>query len=300
MNAALLSQISVLFGLIIVGYIANKCTILDEHTNEKLSSFLLKIALPSTILSSALENTDVDKMQVVNVAVIAVSIFIALPVLTVLLTRVLRLDKTYSLMLNYGNLGFMGIPIVSSVFGSEYVIYVAVFMMVFNIHIFTVGVIILQGKPSSLKEMVKKLCTPGVIAALMAFVIVLVGISVPAPLENLLESVGSTTTPMAMIEIGSQLAQVNLLDSVRKWRLYLMSVFKLIAYPALVYVVLSILIGADTTPKIATILCGMPVEGNVTMLCSEYRGDTALAAEGTCVSTLLSVLTIPIMLALLV
>ncbi len=176
MNAALLSQISVLFGLIIVGYIANKCTILDAHTNAKLSSFLLKIALPSTILSSALENTDVDKMQVVNVAVIAVSIFIALTVLTVLLTRMLRLDKSYSLMLNYGNLGFMGIPIVSSVFGSEYVIYVAVFMMVFNIHIFTVGVIILQGKPSSLKEMVKKLCTPGVIAARMAFDIVLVGI----------------------------------------------------------------------------------------------------------------------------
>jgi predicted permease len=79
-----------------------------------------------------------------------------------------------------------------------------------------------------------------------------------------------------------------------------MAVLKLAIYPAVIFGLLSLILGpGHILTKIATILVGLPVAGNVTMLCSEYGGDTALSAQGTCVSTLLSLLTIPLMLSFL-
>jgi len=171
-------------------------------------------------------------------------------------------------------------------------------MMIFNIHMFTIGIITLQGKPDSLATMLKKLCTPGIISALLAFVIVLFHLNAPAPVARLIGSLGSVTIPLAMIIIGSQLAQVRFREVLTKPSLYIMSLLKLVVYPVIVYVVLRIIIGPGMITEIATILMGLPVAANVTMLCSEYDGDVSLAAQGTCVSTLLSLITIPIMLSI--
>lgn len=299
MNTKVFNQFFLLFGLIIVGYITNKTGILDEPANNRLSSFLLKIALPATILNSALENQEIDRDKLLSVTIIAIGVFMVIPLLSKLIARIANLSKTYQLMLNYSNLGFMGFPIISSIYGEDAVIYAAVFLMVFNVHIFTVGISLLQGKSESPKLMLKKLCSPGVISALLAFAIVLFGFSIPVPLANLFKSLGSVTTPLAMIVIGSQLAQVNLLNSLANKKIYLMSCIKLVVYPAVVYGILRLVVGQDVIAGIAAILIGLPVAGNVTMICSEYGGDTALAAEGTCISTILSLITIPIMLALI-
>jgi predicted permease len=283
-----------------VGYICNKTGVLDELANARLSSFLLKAALPATILSSAIAQSDLERSVVLSTMAVAIGVFIVTPAMSVFFTKVLHLEPTFQLMLNYSNLAFMGFPIIGGVFGSDCIFYGAVFLMVFNLHIFSFGVMTLQKEGNDLKSMAKKLLNPGIIAALLAFLIVMLHLPVPAPLTTVINALGGVTTPMAMIVIGSQLGPVNFLEVLRKKELYLMAILKLAIYPAVIFGLLSLLLGpGHVLTKISTILVGLPVAGNVTMLCSEYGGDTALSAQGTCVSTLLSLLTIPLMLSLL-
>lgn len=299
MNPELLNQIFMLFGLMAVGYICGKTQVLDPAANGKISGFILKATLPATILNSAFSQNTMEAGLVWHVTVTAVGVFILLPVISKLLARLLHLDVTYQLMLNYSNLGFMGLPIVASVYGEESTFFVAIFMMIFNLHMFTIGIITLQGKPDSPGAMLKKLCTPAIISALLAFVIVLLHIDAPAPAARLINSLGSVTTPLAMIIIGSQLAQMRFKEVLLKPILYMVAFLKLVVYPAIVYVVLNLIIGPGMVTNIATILMGLPVAANVTMLCSGYDGDVSLAAQGTCVSTLFSLFTIPLMLSIL-
>ncbi len=299
MSTELMSQMFILFGLIAIGYISNKTGVLDETANTKLSGFLLKVPLPATVLHSALTQEAIEHATVIYGAAVAIGVFVLLPFMSKLVTRIFHLDKTYQLMLNYSNLGFMGLPIISSVYGPESIFYVVLFMMVFNVHIFSVGIMVLQGKAERVSEMLKKLCSPGIIASIMAFVIVLLRMKAPVPVTGLLGSVGSLTTPLAMIVIGSQLGMVNLLQILKNRSLYLMTFFKLAVYPAVFCMILRMLLGENMVTNIASILMGLPVAGNVTMLCSNYGGDTSLAAQGTCISTFLSLLTVPVLLTLI-
>lgn len=299
MNIELMGQMFILFGLVLIGYISNKTGVLDETANTKISGFLLKVPLPATVLHSALIQEPIEYSVIWYGAAVAVGVFAALPFMSKLVTKAFHLDKTYQLMLNYSNLGFMGLPIISSVYGPESIFYVILFMMTFNVHLFTVGIMILQGKVESPKVLLKKLCTPGIIASVMAFIIVLLRIKAPAPVVGLLSSVGSITTPLAMIVIGSQLGMVNLIEVLKNRSLYVMTLFKLVVYPAVFCVVLRLLLGENMVTNIAAILMGLPVAGNVTMLCANYGGDTSLAAQGTCISTFLSLLTVPVMLAVI-
>lgn len=299
MSGNIINQMLLLFGLMGVGFVINKGGIIDDTANKKFSTFLLKVSLPATILNSAIKQPEIANSKVLYVTMIAVGVFILIPIMSKLCAVLFRLEPTYQLMLNYSNLGFMGLPIIASLYGEESVFYAAIFMMVFNIHIFTAGVMTLQGSIDSIWNLIRKLCTPGIFSAILAFLIVICQISVPHMIGNVINSLGSITTPLAMIVIGSQLAQVELIEILCSYKLFLMSFFKLLVYPAVVYILLSFIIGAGIEVRIATILVGLPVAGNVTMLSSEYGGDVALAAQGTCISTILSILTIPVMLAML-
>lgn len=299
MNSSVISQMIVLFGLIFLGYIGNKMKVLNQSANASFSSFLLKIALPATILNSALGQKDLDKATIIPVAIMAAVVFIIIPIISKALAHIFKWDATYELMLNYSNLGFMGFPLIESLYGEESVFYAAIFMMVFNIHIFTVGVMTLQGKGGGWKQTLRKLISPGILSAVISFAYVLYPIQLPDTVSSFISSVGSCTTPLAMIVIGSQLEQVSILESLKQYKLYIMALFKLIAYPVLIYSLFVLFLGKGLRTEIAAILVGLPVAGNVTMLCSEYDGDSALAAQGTCITTLLSLLTIPIMLLLI-
>lgn len=155
MSTELMSQIFMLFGLMAIGYLCGKTRIMDETANAKFSGFLLKVSLPATILSSAISQSSMDLGLVRHVTLTAIGVFILLPIVSKILGKLFHLNATYELMLNYSNLGFMGLPIISSVYGEESSFFVAIFMMIFNIHIFTYGIINLQGKPDNLIVMLK-------------------------------------------------------------------------------------------------------------------------------------------------
>lgn len=288
------TQMIVLFGLIAVGYLANRTGVMDGDSNKKISRLLVNITIPALILSSAAGNEMEDKTKVLVVLGAAAAMFVVTPLISLAIVRKLKLDNTYELMLNYSNLGFMGIPIISGIYGSGSVFYVSLFMMVFNISLFSHGVYILQRGREGGGDTLKNMLNPGIVSSLAAVAVFLFEVPIPAPLLELLNAVGGITSPLAMIVIGSTMAAVKLSDVIRDKMICFYTILKIAIYPALIWFLFHFFIQDPMVLGIAVVLSGLPTAGNVSMVCSEYNGNLQLVTKGTFLTTLCSALTIPV------
>ncbi|MDF9844771.1 MULTISPECIES: AEC family transporter [unclassified Paenibacillus] len=294
--SAIFSQIFLLFGLMMIGYIVNKVKVMDEVAEKKISKLIVNVTIPATILYSSMSQGVEDKTRILWVIVVAVAVFLITPMLSSMAVRTFKMDKTFKLMLNYSNLGFMGIPIVSSIYGGNAVFDVSIFMMVFNISLFSHGISILQEGHGTKTEALKNMLNPGILSAVIALGIFLLDIPVPLPLASLCSSVGSITTPLAMIVIGSTMASISIKEVIQDKEIYLYTIMKIILIPAVIWFILQFFVQDPMILGIAVILSSLPTAGNVSMLCSEYNGNIGLVTKGIFMSTLCSIVTIPILL----
>ena len=322
------NQMVSLFLLMLTGYLANRFGVIDKTFESKVSRFIVNISLPATILNAVTGSDMAHDQEMLPIFVAAVSIFLVAHVVCHFIQKIIRWNPTYELMLNYSTLGFMGIPIISTIYGGEYVLHVSIFMMTFNLSLFSYGVYLLSrdnpknelaisgSEPPAAKNTaaaastensatksssgfsVKKLLSPGILSAFLAIGIYLLDIHLPQHAVSLFSTVGATTTPLAMIVIGSTLAGVRFSTVFTDRELYLFSFLKLLVLPVITFLVLRFFIRDRTLLEISTILSGCPIAGNVSMLCMEYNRDVTLVSRGICISTLLSMISIPIVAAL--
>lgn len=320
------NQMISLFLLMLTGYLANRFGVIDKTFESKISRFIVNISLPATILNAVTGSDMPHDQEMLPIFIAAVSIFLVAHVVCHFIQKIIRWNPTYELMLNYSNLGFMGIPIISTLYGGEYVLHVSIFMMTFNLSLFSYGVYllsrdasenrsisaaaasgnVLSQSPDSASESgqkasgfsVKKLLSPGILSAFLAIGIYLLDIRLPQHAVSLFSTVGATTTPLAMIVIGSTLAGVKFSTVFTDKELYLFSFLKLLVLPLITFFVLRFFIKDRTLLEISTILSGCPIAGNVSMLCMEYNRDVTLVSKGICISTLLSMISIPVVAAL--
>ena len=331
------NQMVSLFLLMLTGYLANRFGVIDKTFESKVSRFIINISLPATILNAVTGSDMAHDQEMLPIFVAAVSIFLVAHVVCHFIQKIIRWNPTYELMLNYSNLGFMGIPIISTIYGGEYVLHVSIFMMTFNLSLFSYGVYLLSkddvknkpavpasnserlsakntaaaavsevqaaapensGSQKSTGFSVKKLLSPGILSAFLAIGIYLLDIRLPQHAVSLFSTIGATTTPLAMIVIGSTLAGVKFSTVFTDKELYLFSFLKLLVLPMITFFILRFFIKDRTLLEISTILSGCPIAGNVSMLCMEYNRDVTLVSKGICISTLLSMISIPIVSAL--
>lgn len=322
------NQMVSLFLLMLTGYLANRSGVIDKTFESKVSRFIVNISLPATILNAVTGSDMAHDREMLPIFVAAVSIFLVAHVICHFIQKTIRWNTTYELMLNYSNLGFMGIPIISTIYGGEYVLHVSIFMMTFNLSLFSYGVYLLSkddakntaaaavsevqaavsevqaaapessGSQKSSGFNVKRLLSPGILSAFLAIGIYLLDIRLPQHAVSLFSTIGVTTTPLAMIVIGSTLAGVKFSTVFTDKELYLFSFLKLLVLPMITFFVLRFFIKDRTLLEISTILSGCPIAGNVSMLCMEYNQDVTPVSKGICISTLLSMISIPIVSAL--
>lgn len=287
-------QLILLFGLIIVGYIANKLKILDTSANQKISKFLINITIPATIIHSSIDQKNGNGDKIAIVFLVAISFYILIPILSKTISRLLKQEPTFELMLTYSNLGFMGIPIIEAIYGKDYVFYVTVFMMIFNISIFSMGILTLSRNQVGKKVSFRYFLNPGIISAMIAILIYLFRLHIQTDISNIISNIGSITTPLAMIVIGSTLGEIQIKTVFADVKLYLFALLKLIVYPVIVYIIVRFFISNQELIGIAVLLTALPTAGNLSMLSSEYGGNMVMVSKGICMSTLLSVITIPL------
>lgn len=297
-------KMCMLFVIMMTGYIGNKLGVLDDDGNKKYSSLVVNITAPALILASASDsNLAGSKTDALSVLFVACAMYAFLIIASLADRFIFRLPKgtdgVYRFMTVFGNNAFMGIPVVEAVFGN--VFYAALFNLPNNILIYSYGGYLLSkhSAAASGKKCTsfnwKNVCNPGVIAAVTALVMFLAGLRFPEPVTDTLNTVGAITTPLSMLVIGSSLANLSLRDTFANVRIYAFSAYKLILLPVIIWLIGRIFIDNFTVLGVLVIISAMPCAAVTVMLCNEYGNDSELAARYVFVSTVLSVITIPVL-----
>ena len=297
-----IKQMITLSLLMLTGFFANRFGILGRDAQKWMSKLIINITCPALILSSVTTSQRLENNRMVLIIFgAAIAYYLILPFLAkgCALAGPRNRRSEYTCMLIYSNLGFMGIPVANAVLGKEAILYISIFMAIFNISIFSYGIILLGGTGGG-KLQFKKMINPGTVSAVAAVLLYLGSISIPTLLLEPITAMGNTTTPLAMMVIGASLANGKVRDLFTEKSMILFTVLRLLGLPLLAWVVCQILGVQDWLLAGALILIsGMPVASNTVMLCTELNRDGDYIAKGLLISTLASVVTIPLISMLL-
>lgn len=296
----IITQMLILLLLVVAGFISNKCGLTGGDFDRRLSNFIINISCPCLILSSVMGDTIPDSSLIVPLLLVGFVTYAVLFGVSWLLPRyfVRQADVRgmYSFMLMFGNVGFIGYPVVASIFGHQAVFYASLLNVPNTLFIFVVGTVFVLGDGQKMRFNPRTLYCPGMIASYLSIAIVALGWeSVPRVVAEPLRLLGNITVPGALLVIGSSMAQIGRHHVLGSPRTYVMAAFRLLAIPVAVYM-LSRAVGVDeTVNRINTVLIGMPVASYGTMFCLKYGRDEGEMVRGTLITTILSVVTIPLL-----
>ena len=197
----------------------------------------------------------------------------------------------------FSNCGFIGFPVVNSVFGYEGVIYASIFNMFFNIILWTYGVMIFSNDKS--KYSYKKLLNPSIIAVLIGLVLMLFKIILLNVFDSSLSLLGGVTTPISMLIFGVILAKVNFINYLKDYRVYYSNFLKLIFLPIILIIIFKLFNENSIVAKTMIIITAMPAGVMNSIFAKKYGGDEEYSAMIVFSTTLMSALTVPIMIRLI-
>lgn len=291
-----------LFAIVIVGYMAGKLGYMGGEFDRKLSSLVINWTCPALILSSAMTGELPDRKFILPLLVISVVTYVVLTGLAFWLPRYVtrrREDEgVVGFAMMFGNVGFMGYPVVASIFGHEAVFYAAVLNVVNTFAVFTVGTILVTGKGEVEGHHFQKkvLYSSPMLSAYLTMLIVALEIdNIPAFVSQPLTMIGNITVPAALLIIGSSMSQLPLRALMGNKTVYVTTFLRLGAVPVSMYFLCSLL-GFDAyVVNINTVVIAMPVATYGTILCLRHNRDTTLMSEVTFITTVLSMITIPLL-----
>lgn len=291
-----------LFLLLILGFVLFKCHIFDEYTNKKISALIVNVASPMLIISSIAGVEGSNKSIVFLMIGAGILMYIGFIILGKIINRIFPFPKkdwpVYECMVVFANTGFMGYPVLLDVFGQEAVFYASLIHMAFNFFVYTYAIMCLtKGDDSEFKLNFKQLLTPGTILIFVGIFIYLFDIQLPSVLMDTINSVGSLTAPLSMMMIGSSLAVYPIKDSFTDWRSYVFAFVRLMIVPFVTMIMCRLLHIDAYYANITIITNAMPVGSMVLMLATQYNANVKIVTRNIVVSTLLSVITIPIVVA---
>lgn len=291
-----------LFLLLILGFVLFKCHIFDEYTNKKISALIVNVASPMLIISSIAGVEGSNKSIVFLMIGAGILMYIGFIILGKIINRIFPFPKkdwpVYECMVVFANTGFMGYPVLLDVFGQEAVFYASLIHMAFNFFVYTYAIMCLtKGDDSEFKLNFKQLLTPGIILIFVGIFIYLFDIQLPSVLMDTINSVGSLTAPLSMMMIGSSLAVYPIKDSFTDWRSYVFAFVRLMIVPFVTMIMCRLLHIDAYYANITIITNAMPVGSMVLMLATQYKANVKIVTRNIVVSTLLSVITIPIVVA---
>ena len=299
-----------LFAIVVVGYIAGKLGYMGETFDKRLSKVVIDITCPALILSSAMTGELPDRRYILPLLGISVLTYALLTGVALLLPRFLTKKKddegVIGFAMMFGNVGFMGYPIVASIFGHEAVFYAAVLNVVNTFTVFTVGTMLIVGKNQessvaekemSRKKMLRKVLysTPMLSAYLTMLIVALEIKDIPEFISQPLTMIGNITVPAALLIIGSSMSQLPLRALLGNGTIYTTTLMRLAILPVGIHYLMTLLGFSPFVVGINTVVIAMPVATYGTILCLRHGKDTTLITEVTFITTLLAMISIPLL-----
>ncbi len=296
-------QVAVMFIIMSIGILCYKKKMISENTGAELSKFLLMIVNPCVILHAfQIEYKPELASGLIISALLAVISNTLGVVIATLFIRKNPERKEYIVerfAIVFSNCGFMGIPLIQAVVGDIGVFYASTYVAVFNFFTWTYGVSIMKGKMNA-KDIIKVLTSAPIISIVVGVLIFLFSIKLPIIISKPIEFISALNTPLAMIVTGIYLARTNIKEALKNIRIFAVSALRLIVVPAVMLIVFAF-IGAESEIFISLLIANMiatacPTASSTLMMSRMFERNAEYASMIITVSTLLSILTIPIVM----
>lgn len=303
---SILEQVVILFLILIAGFASRKLGVFDDKVTKGMSSLLLKVTLPALIIDSLQRSFSPELLRESgHILLISFGVYAGSVVLALLIGKIPGLKQTEVGVIRFAavfsNVGFMGYPVVLAVFGHDALFHTAVFNLPFNFLSFTIGIILITGGSAKKHRLDWRVfLNPAIVAIGVGFTLFLFSISLPYALAETTRQVGSLTTPLAMIVVGATLVGMDAKEVFGNWSIYMVSAVRLVIVPLIVWVVLNRFVSNPLLIGIPVLVTAMPVAVNTVLLADEYDANPRLASQVVFLSTLLSIVTIPLVVLLTV
>ena len=293
-----LKQSVIMFLIACIGIICYKTKIITKDAQKFFSAFVLKVVIPCfAFISFQVELS----AELISGMLAALLLSVVSHILLILLSMIVIRKKEgteYAIerfSLIYTNCGFMGIPLISGVFGPEGALYATIYLTVFNILVWTHGVMIMKNQ-FSLKELLVVLRSPTMIAIFLGILCLVFGIRLPEVARKPLDYIASMNTPLPMTIAGVMIAQNSLLATLKDFRAMVISVLRLLILPIIVFLVLR-LIPCDNIVLMSIMLSiSCPTATIGTLFAIEHNKNAAYASRIFAITTVLSSVTMPLMI----
>jgi len=293
-------QVVIIFILISVGFVLKKIEFIDQHGTKQLTNILLMVVTPCVLINSYQKEF---KPELAFNLFMATLFSVALHTVMVLIsTLIYRKEPSNHYRINIfsassSNCGFMAIPLLTAVLKDMGVFYGSAYLAVFNIFYWTYGICIYTGSTKAL-SLKKAFINPGVIGTVIGLVLFICRITLPRIVLEPIQYLSGLNTPLAMIILGSYLANINLKKTLAKISIYTVSALRLIVFPVLAIIIL-LVSGLDRTAATAVLISvSCPIATVTPLFATKFGLDAEYASELVSVSTLLSIITIPLIMML--
>lgn len=307
-----LNQVVVLFLLIVFGLLVKKLKFVSDNFQNEISRFIINVSLPAFIITSVSKSvnismlTDIGKLLIIFIALFLVVIFISYA--TTKIFKIEGMDRDiFQFAMIFPNGAFIGFPIIKAVYGNVGVVYAAVFNLVFNILVWSFGVYLMKrncdecskDEDMTLRLRIKAILNPALVALFLGFGLSFLSIKIPSLLNDTLKMVGDTTSPLSMMSIGFILAGVHFKELAGSYKIYIFGVVKLIVFPMVCYLILKNFIENEML-GVAVLLTGMPTGVLTAIIASRYNNNSILASKLVFLTTLMSIVTLPLLIKFLI
>ena len=288
------SEMLVILFCMAAGFLAHKLGYLSKQTDQNLCRLLLGIIVPCLILGSVSAGDTLPSTEEIVYYGLG---FCAATFVPHLLGGTVKQQCVWRYSLIFSNMAFIGYPVSVALFGQEALFYAVILVLPFNLLSYSLGPLMLAGQA---KFRWQQLLSPCIVASVIALMVALFHINMPALLGECLNFTGSLTTPLSLLLVGSLLADLPFGRAFTSPRLWALAAFRLLILPIMLWLLLKWTgIGTPLVANIAVILMAMPTALNGSMLAMEYGGDTECMAQSIFLTTLMSIITIPVLAALL-
>lgn len=298
------------------GFAAGRMGVFGGDSRKSLSRLLVDFTLPALIIVSMQKPfTPELRDQALRVLALSVTVYALSFPLAFLLTlpyknASLKEKGVHRFAICFSNVGFMGFPIAQAILGKDSLFMVSVYNIPFQVLAFSAGILLIRGKPPAGKKdtgapdpaprqksviaQILKLANPAIISALLGFALFIFSIKIPSLLFTAMQLLGDTTTPLAMVLIGANLAATKLGALFRNPRLWTTSAIRLFLLPALVFLLARAAGLQGLELSVPVLIAAMPVAANSSILATVYDGDADTASALVFLSTILSLASIPL------
>lgn len=309
----LLQQMLVLFLIMMVGFFCNKIHMITKEGNRVISALVVNVANPALVLSSVI-NTEfpIESRELAITFFIAICMYIILLIIAKIIPYILNVPASevgiYKVMTVFSNIGFMGFPLLAAMYGPVAVLYASIFTLPYNVLIYTYGIHMIVSDASSsssakkittFKDFIsnipwKKICNVGVISCVVAIILFFIKPHVPVFIDNTIDRLASLTAPLSMLVIGDSMANIKLKEFVTDTKLLIFTAIKLLLLPILGMLLIKQLGLSPMLTGVCLVMLATPVGSMTAMLSNQYDGKGELASKGVALTTLLAVITMPL------